>query len=263
MKYKLLGAIIGDIAGKPYEYQRTKVDSLDFDLKLNFHTHTFTDDTVCTIAIADAIVSKESFTSSLVKWCRKYYDRGYGAKFTDWVMGKEHPVLDSYGNGAAMRISPCGWLNLPLQKCLGIAEIATRPSHNHENSYMAAFAVTEAIWTCRNTDPDKEDLLRVFQHYYPGFDFSIPIEEIRKDYRFSCTCEGSVPHALRCFYESTSYEDCLKRCIWLGGDTDTTAAIAGSIAASYYKEIPEHLIEVALQLLPEEMIDVIERFDSF
>lgn len=270
MKYKLLGAIVGDIFGRSYEWDRGRQETLDFDI-YEFKS-SFTDDTVCTIAIADAILKNPDnpdFTSSLVKWCRKYYDRGFGQRFLDWFMGREHPVQDSYGNGAAMRISPCGYpiKDTPPEwlKCFKWTKAATKPSHDHPDSYAAAMLVTQSMlhaYTSGGT-VDKNFFLSLGMTAFPDYDFSKPIEEVRKDYAFDCTCAGSVPQALRCFYESTSYEDCLRRCIWLGGDVDTTCAIAGSIAYAYYQDMPQPMIDYALSVLPKEMIDVIERFDRF
>lgn len=268
MKYKLLGAIVGDIYGKPYEYKE-RPDTLEFDL--NEQQGTYTDDTVCTVAIADAILNNPKdpdFKGSLVKWCRKYRDVGYGAKFIDWFEGKEQPVLDSYGNGAAMRTSACAFFH-DFYVIRKYVEGQVKTSHDHPSSYNAAETVSYAIcdfWEHNaqyNIEELKDEVLIYFGFSYPDYDFSKPIEEVRKDYKFDCTCDGSVPQALRCFYESTSYEDCIRRCIWLGGDTDTTAAIAGSIAYACYKEIPDKMIEYALSVLPEEMIDVIIRFDKF
>lgn len=264
MEYKsLLGAIVGDIFGQPYEFNRTCTDSLDFDFK---YDGKFTDDTVCTIAIAEAIIinpENPDYESSLVKWCRKYPKAGYGAMFFDWFMCRdsERHNLNSYGNGSAMRVSPCGYYPT-LQLAKGEAKRQAEITHGHPEGIKGAECVAELIYSAREYK-NKESLLEIAQEYYPSYDFSKSIEELKAGgYGFNCTCQGSVPQAIRCVYEGTNYEDTIRRAIYLGGDTDTIGAIAGSIAYPLYRNMTSEMAEYAYSILPEEIIKVIEDFDT-
>lgn len=260
MKYRLLGAIVGDICGKPYEFERTRPDNLDFDL-LDVKGD-FTDDTVCTIAIADAFLRSPKcpdYRSSLVRWCKKYYTRGYGARFMEWFTEGGNTIIDSYGNGAAMRISPLGYIHEHIMDANVIK--ATCHTHDHRESYKAAQIVANTIG-CFITD-NETYVPTMWLKTYPDYDWTTSLEEKRKDYKFDCTCQGSVPQAYQCFTESDDYESAIKNAIWLGGDTDTIGAIAGSMAYAYYEEMSPELIDYALSILPQEMIDIINAFDDY
>lgn len=268
MRNVLLGAIIGDMCGKPYEFGRSRVENLnDFDLITP--DSQFTDDTVCTIAIADALIKSSAkspnFKESLITWCRRYPRAGYGKMFYEWFISAEldRPEICSYGNGSGMRVSSCGW-SVDRAKTLELAELSALPTHSHPEGIKGAQAIADCIWTAfSSSDYTKSEVLKVALDYYPEFDFNTPISELRKDYTFNCTCQGSVPQAIKCYLESNSYEDCIRRAIWLGGDTDTIAAMAGSIAFADYWFIPEYLVNAAKNNLPTEMMEVVESFDDF
>lgn len=269
MRNVLLGAIIGDMCGKPYEFMRSRVENLnDFDLITP--ESQFTDDTVCTIAIADALIKSNAkfpnFKESLITWCRRYPGAGYGKMFYKWFMSAEldRPEIYSYGNGSGMRVSSCGW-SIYREKTLELAKLSTLPTHSHPEGIKGAQAIADCIWTANNNSSSdaKSEVLKVALDYYPEFDFNTPISELRKDYTFDCTCQGSVPQAIKCYLESNSYEDCIRKAIWLGGDTDTIAAMAGSIAFADYWFIPEYLVNAAKNNLPTEIMEVVESFDDF
>lgn len=267
MRNVLLGAIIGDMCGKPYEFMRSRVENLnDFDLITP--ESQFTDDTVCTIAIADALIKSNAkfpnFKESLITWCRRYPGAGYGKMFYKWFMSAEldRPEIYSYGNGSGMRVSSCGW-SIYREKTLELAKLSTLPTHSHPEGIKGAQAIADCIWTANNNSDAKSEVLKVALDYYPEFDFNTPISELRKDYTFDCTCQGSVPQAIKCYLESNSYEDCIRKAIWLGGDTDTIAAMAGSIAFADYWFIPEYLVDAAKNNLPTEIMEVVESFDDF
>ena len=262
----LFGAITGDMCGSPYERNLNKNMELD-EIELVTPRMHFTDDTVCSIAIADAIiknVDSPDFEESLIKWCRKYPKVGYGKMFYKWFMSidAERLNIESYGNGSAMRVSPCGWA-LNKDKALELARLSALPTHSHLEGIKGAQAIAECIWTATNSCDAKTIILDTAKKYYPEFNFDVPISELRKDYKFNCTCQESVPQAIKCYLESDSFEDCVKRAIWLGGDTDTIAAIAGSIAYADYWYIPTYLMEIVKNNLPNEMLEVVYAFDDF
>ena len=263
----LLGAIIGDICGQPYE-RAARVDTLE-EITLIPKDPKFTDDTVCTIAVADALLNADgldnvNFKDYLIKWCRKFPNAGYGKMFFEWFMSsdKERPEIESYGNGSAMRVSPCGYM-VERGTARLLATESAIPTHSHEEGVKGARAIAIAVWIARNNALVKEDIYYMARDFYPKFDFTIPISELRKTYKFNCTCQGSVPHAIRCFLECESYEDCIKRAIWLGGDTDTIAAMAGSIAyACGDEEVDQNLIDMAMNCLTPEMRNIVCKFDQ-
>lgn len=266
MKDILFGAIIGDMCGSSYERSFNKDMELDKIELITPEMH-FTDDTVCSIAIADAIikdVDNPNFEESLIKWCRKYPKAGYGKIFYEWFMSvdSERPNIESYGNGSAMRVSSCGWLPTK-DEALELARLSALPTHSHPAGIRGAQAIAECIWTAYNSCNAKALVLDIAKKYYPEFDFDVPISELRKEYTLDCTCQRSVPQAIKCYWESNSFEDCLKRAIWLGGDTDTIAAMAGSITYADYWYVPAYLIEAAKNNLPDEMLEVVDAFDDF
>lgn len=262
---KLLGAIIGDICGSSYELDRFKrlegKATNPTDIELVLSSSTFTDDTVCTIAIADALLHGKVYADSLVEWCRKYRDRGYGWNFGEWIDSDFQKPYGSYGNGAAMRVSPVGWVAKTIEECDLMAASTCACSHNSPEAIIGASAIAESVLLI-SLGATRESLYgTVLNRYYPEF-CKKSLDDIRKNYSFDVTCQGSVPHAILCFIESKSYKHCLQLAISLGGDSDTIACMAGGIANAYYNYIPEDLLFMAYNTLPEDMIQVIEEFDK-
>ena len=260
LKYLLLGGIIGDICGSVYEYSygRTK----DYNRVNLYSPHaTFTDDTICTIAVADHLMSGEPIEDCLVRWVKKYNARGCAGMFKKWVYDENRKPYGSWGNGAAMRISPVGFL--PEDELFKFKDV-TNCTHNCKESLEAAEIVTNMIhelYYDENVSKSDLDMYLSGTSYYKTL--SHTLEEIRPTYGFHVECQESVPQSILCFLESENYEDCLKLAISMGGDADTMACIAGSIAYPYYREIPEKLLNFAIDKLDEDIFDVVCKFDEF
>lgn len=247
----MLGAIIGDIVGSRFEFNNTHKT----DFKLFHKDCSFTDDTICTVAIADAILRKCSYQESLLRWCRSYPNPmgGYGGRFAQWVNSNNPQPYNSYGNGSAMRVSPAAWAFDNLDDVLAEAEKTALPTHNHPEGIKGAKAVAHAIWHFR-TGGTPIEFLSITNSYYP--DFSPALASMGK---FDETAMGTVPLCLNITTGSTDYEDAIRNAIALGGDSDTIAAIVGSIAEARWG-VPWHIGERAIQFLPQSMQDVIHLF---
>lgn len=247
----MLGAIVGDIVGSRFEFNNTR--KTDFEL---FHKGcSFTDDTICTVAIADAILRKCSYQESLLRWCRSYPNPmgGYGGRFGQWVNSNNPQPYNSFGNGSAMRVSPVAWAFDNLDDVLAEAEKTALPTHNHPEGIKGAKAVAHAIWHFR-TGGTLREFLSITNSYYP--DFSPALATMGK---FDETAMGTVPLCLNIITGSTDYEDAIRNAIALGGDSDTIAAIVGSIAEARWG-VPWHIGERAIQFLPQSMQNVIHLF---
>jgi ADP-ribosylglycohydrolase len=258
----MIGAIIGDIVGSIYEFDNHK--SKEFELFSK--ESTFTDDTVMTIAVADFLLcdhgnpGQPRYISYLHKWYKLYPNESYGAKFTVWI--KQFDKIDytkykpynSFGNGAAMRISPVGDTLTTKENVKFITEV----SHNHPEGIKGAQAVASLILLAR-TEKDKAKLRKYIVREF-GYDLSRTVDELREVYEYNETCQKTVPEAIICFLESTDFEDALRNAISIGGDSDTLACITGGIAETYYQEIPKWILEEALKRLPEDIREVVKRF---
>lgn len=259
----MYGAIIGDIAGSVFEFDSTKTKGFE----LFAEGCRPTDDSVMTVAVADALLGlgggetddeiRARLVESLKKWGRRYPDAGYGGRFRHWLQSEETAPYGSFGNGSAMRVSPVAWLYDDVKDVARIAGITAEVTHDHPEGIRGAKAVAMAVHLARFDAPKKK--IRQWVENYYGYDLHRTCREIRKDYSFDVSCQGSVPEAIIAFIDGTDYEDVIREAIALGGDADTQAAIAGSIAEAYYG-IPDELIEEAKQHIPEDMLDVIERF---
>ncbi len=215
----MLGAIIGDIVGSPFEFANVKT----FRLKSLFTPGCeFTDDTICTIAVADALLTGESFGSALQRWCRKYPNPkgGYGGSFNAWLHASCPMPYNSWGNGAAMRVSPVGWAFKSEAETLRAALASAAPTHNHVEGLIGASVVARAIFRLR-VDGVIGDLVDETYGTHPV----LPAPGV-----FDDTCQGCVPLAFAICSESSSFEDALRRAIVYGGDTDTLCSIVGSFA---------------------------------
>lgn len=252
----LRGAICGDIIGSYYEWQSTK----DYDFTLITKFSRFTDDTVCSIAVADALVSNTPLITTMQEWCRKYPNAGYGGNFRRWIVSDSPEAYGSYGNGSAMRVSPVGAVATSVEECLDLAKESAMITHSHPEGIKGAQAVALAIYMGLEGAP-KNDILSELERRF-GYDLTRNYSEIQADYRFQVSCQKSVPEAIIAFMVSDDYESAVRRAVALGGDADTQAAIAGSIAAAYYGEIPEFILSICLAKLTEEMKTVINKFDS-
>lgn len=267
----MLGAMIGDIAGSKYEFNNT----FDYDFEMFGEGCDFTDDTICTVAIADAILNGRSYQESLLDWCRRYPSPkgAYGGRFAGWIRSLDPQPYNSFGNGSAMRVSPVAWLFDDLSQVLEEAEKTALPTHNHPEGIKGAKAVAHAIWhfrksrfleesTERKDEKSKEsddEAMKVFKDiarsYYEDFD--------TRDYpkgKFDETCMDAVPLSFHLLSQSSSFEDAIRLAISHGGDSDTIGAIIGSIAEARFG-IPQEMKEKAISYLPDEMQDVLKQFD--
>lgn len=261
MKNLLLSAAIGDIAGMPYEFEGRTKDYSAVDL-LN-PENTYTDDTVCTFACAEALLKDLDMAENLWRRCRADIHRGFGGRFFGWLIEKEvQPSYHSYGNGSGMRVSAAGFMAKSKDECIDLATKTALPTHDHPEGVKGAVATALAIFY--GMQGKDKDFIReyVLEKYYPDW-AALTYDAIKPGYRFDETCQQTVPAALICFLESQNYVDCLKLAIALGGDADTLAAIAGPMAYAYYREIPEELIANAKAKLPEWMLQVNDEFDGY
>ncbi len=254
----MIGAIIGDIVGSRFEFNNT--NKTDFELFTS--DCDYTDDTICTIAIADAILNKKSYKNSLLEWCRKYpAPKGaYGASFARWIHSEDPQPYNSYGNGSAMRVSPVGWLFDGYQKTITQAQLSALPSHNHINGIFGAECVAALIFKLRTKELSKAKIRDYVSGYGYGYEIR-SVSRIRKTNTFNETCHVTVPQAISCFLESADFENAIRLAISIGGDSDTIAAITGSIAEAFY-DIPEDIKTTALSYLPSDMKAIINQFNT-
>ncbi len=260
----MLGAIIGDIAGSRFEWDPIK--NKDFELMTHVGGCRPTDDSIMTIALAAAVLDCDGDYSDLsekaIKYMRsygrKYPHAGYGGSFNAWLSSILPQPYNSFGNGSAMRVSSCAYVANTLDEALEICRAVTAVTHNHPEGIKGAEAVTAAIYLALHGGSILEIRDYINRHYYP-MDFKL--DSIRDSYSFDVTCQGSVPQAIMAFLESSDFEDAVRNAISLGGDADTQAAIAGSIAEAYYG-IPAEMRKLAFTFLDEDMIGVVNRFEG-
>jgi ADP-ribosylglycohydrolase len=245
----MLGAIAGDIAGSIYENLRTKRK----DVRLFGRLATFTDDTVLTVAVADAILGDGDYARAIKSYARRYPLRGYGPRFVAWMVKPGYKPYHSFGNGSAMRVSPVGFACDSEQEVLQEARRSAECTHNHPEGIKGAQATALAVYLAR-VGADKESIRKRIQAEF-GYDVSRTVDEIRPGYAFDITCQGSVPEAIIAFLDSTSCEDALRNAISLGGDSDTQACIAGGIAEAYYKDISSEILRQVRKRLTRDLWD--------
>lgn len=250
----MLGAIAGDIVGSVYENFRTKRK----DFALFTPLSTYTDDSVLTVAVADAILKRQPYGAMIKAYARRHPLRGYGPKFLLWMASSRMTPYNSFGNGSAMRVSPVGWAYHSVEEVLLEAQRTAECTHNHSEGIKGAQATALAVFWAR-TGADKETIRREIEQRF-GYDLHRTIDGIRPSYGFDITCQGSVPEAIVAFLDSTSFEDALRNAVSLGGDADTQAAIAGSIAEAYYKDIPENILSEVTRRLSRDLWEVTDPF---
>ena len=253
----MIGAIIGDMVGSIYEFRNYK--ATDFEPFLSPSAH-FTDDTIMTIAVADGLLNNRDPQESLRDWGRRYWSNGgCGQRFASWLSTPDPQPYDSFGNGAAMRISAVAWLSDSYDEAMRNADRFTEISHNHPEGMKAARATVSAIWWAReglSADDIRQRIVDSFE-----YDMSRTTDEIRPTYFFSEASQKSVPEALICALEGNSYEEVVRLAISIGGDSDTIAAIAGSVAEARFG-IPEKYISHVRKLMQKDMLDVLNQFDE-
>ncbi len=265
----MYGAILGDIIGSPYEFERGGKTK---QFELFTRQSRFTDDSVMTIAVADAILTgkaggcladeaqmKELFTSAMQDWGHRYPNAGYGGRFYQWLARGEREPYGSFGNGSGMRVSPTGWAAGDLDQTRTLARWSAEVTHNHPEGIKGAEAIASAIFLAR-TGHEKNDIRDYIVREF-GYDLNRTCDEIRPSYHFDVTCQGSVPESIIAFLESESFEDAVRTAVSLGGDTDTQGAMTGSIAEAFYG-VPAQLQAECEQRLPDDMREILTRFTS-
>ena len=249
----LIGAIAGDIIGSVYEFRSIKTT----DFELFFDYSTFTDDTVMTVANADWLLTGDSLLGIMQDYGHSY-QANYGGWFQSWLREENPQPYGSWGNGSAMRVSPIGWAFDTLEETLDTAKRSAEVTHNHPEGIKGAQATATCIYLAR-TGKTKQEIKEYIETTF-DYNLSRTCEEIRPTYHFNESCQGTVPESIIAFLESTDYESAIRLTIFLGGDADTMGAITGGIAEAYYKEIPEHITEGVIKRLPDEFIDIMQRF---
>jgi ADP-ribosylglycohydrolase len=250
----MLGAILGDVIGSVHEYAGTKTK----DFPLFVSASTFTDDSVLTVAVADWIMSGQDLAGLLRAYAHAYPGRGYGGMFYDWACDRLRGPYNSFGNGAAMRVSPVGFAFDKIEDVLTWAERSAAVTHNHPEGIRGAQATAVAIYLARQGQSKDQIRATIESHF--GYDLHARLDQIRPSYGFDETCRGTVPQALVAFLESTSYEDAIRNAISLGGDADTLACITGGVAEAFYGGVPPDLAQRGMVLLDDQLVAVIERF---
>lgn len=263
----MYGAILGDIIGSPYEFD---MGGKCKDFPLFSRNSTYTDDTVMTIAVADAFLStaanaedadiRRRLIRSMQTYGRKFPYAGYGGMFRRWLRSDNPQPYGSYGNGSAMRVSSIAWLYDDLDTVRRMARLSAEVTHNHPEGIKGAEAAASAIYLAR-TGSTKEQIKAYMEDTF-GYDLSRTCDEIRPTYHHVESCQETVPEAITAFLEGESFEDVLRTAVSLGGDCDTLTCIAGSIAEGFYG-IPEELKQECRNRLPGQLLEVLQKFDSF
>ena len=260
----MYGAILGDIIGSPFEFDqggKTKEFPL-FSKKSGF-----TDDSVMTLAVADALMTagkdpertKTLLVYSMQRWGKKEPDAGYGGMFYRWLRMENPQPYGSYGNGSAMRVSSAGWLYDTLEETREMARLTAEVTHNHPEGIKGAESVAAVIFLARNGKSKEEIREYVVSEF--GYDLSLTCDEIRPGYHHVETCQETVPEAITAFLEGNGFEDVIRTAVSLGGDCDTLTCIAGSMAEAFYG-VPEELKEECRERITPEMREILERFDK-
>ncbi|MDY5463307.1 ADP-ribosylglycohydrolase family protein [Hornefia butyriciproducens] len=257
----MIGAIIGDIAGSRFE--RASHKSKEFEL-FNRKCRP-TDDSVMSLAVAKAILESEENTEALSEkaiacmqeFGRLYPNAGYGGTFRKWIQADDPKPYNSYGNGSAMRVSPCGFAAGSLDEAKELSALVTKVSHDHPEGMKGAEAIAVAVYMAKSGE--SKDVIRKYveENYYK---LEFTIDGIRKSYKFDVSCQGSVPVALEAFFESTDFEDAVRTAVSVGGDSDTIAAMAGSVAEAYYG-VPEGIVYDAIEFLDARQMEILYLFE--
>lgn len=250
----LCGAIAGDVIGSFYEWNRTK----DTDFRLFTTSSKFTDDTVMTVVNADWLLTNDKLWVIMQNYGNRYPHAGYGGMFRSWLRAEEPKPYNSFGNGSAMRVSPVGWAFDTLEDTLQAARQSAEVTHNHPEGVKGAQATAACIFMAR-TGRSKHEIKEYIEQTF-GYDLNRTCDEIRPSYLMNVTCQGSVPESIIAFLESTDFESAIRLAVSLGGDADTMGAITGGIAEAYYGGVPGHIKKEVLKRLPNEFIDVMQKF---
>lgn len=262
----MYGAILGDIIGSPFEFDRGDKTK---DFKLFSRRSHFTDDSVMTLAVCEALLKvgqdatvkeiEDAVISSMQSWGRRYPHAGYGGYFRRWLTACHPEPYNSFGNGSAMRVSAVGWLYDSLENTRTVAKATANVTHNHPEGIKGAEATASAIFMARNGS-SKEEIKKYIENEF-HYDLNRTLDEIRPSYHMDETCQKTVPEAIIAFLEAKDFEDAIRNAVSLGGDTDTLGAITGSIAEAYYG-IPEWLMTECRKRINKDMRVVLDDFND-
>lgn len=254
----MLGAITGDIVGSVYEFENHKTK----DFPLLTDQSIFTDDTILTVAVADVLLHGGTYTDAFKRYYQLYPNPcgGYGARFQTWAASSDSQPYNSWGNGAAMRVSPVAYVHQDLDAVLEAAKQTAVVTHNHPEGIKGAQATAAAIFLARQGQTKNA----IRQYIETQFDYSLgrSLDQIRPGYRFNESCQGTVPEAIISFLESTDFTDAIRNAVSLGGDADTLTCITGGIAEAFYGEVPEAITDRVWGLLPDQLKTIIVQFKA-
>ncbi len=250
----MLGALAGDIIGSVHEFMGTK--STEFPLFVD--ASRFTDDSVLSIAVADCLLTGASYVEKFYEYARAYPDRCYGAGFSRWIESGSREPYNSWGNGAAMRVSAVGFARGTMEEVLAEAKRSAEGTHNHPEGIRGAQATAAAVFLGRQGET-KAGIRRFVQERF-GYDLTRTVDAIRPTYSFNESCQGTVPEAITAFLDSSDYEEAVRLAISLGGDADTLACIAGGIAEAFYGSVPKQIADRALVILDDRLRGMVLRF---
>lgn len=261
----MLGAVFGDIVGSIYEWKNVKTK----DFPLQKSGTRYTDDSVMTLAVAKWLLEDASHTETYLIQCmqelgRKDIGAGYGERFKEWLLSESPQPYNSWGNGAAMRVSPVALYANNLEETLELARITASVTHNHPEGVKGALAVAECVFICKemqDLETAKREIKKIIPMKY-GYNLNRTLDEIRTSYSFDVSCQGSVPEAIIAFLESTSLEDCVRNAVSIGGDSDTIAAIACSIYSAKTTSDDEELMKRFEYYLPQDLMQIMEEFET-
>ncbi|MBR2576754.1 MAG: ADP-ribosylglycohydrolase family protein [Firmicutes bacterium] len=261
----MLGAITGDIVGSPYEYCGELIEADEFPLFSPYSE--FTDDTVMTVAIAEALMkgggdrkkTRSLFITEMRKFGRFYPNAGYGGLFAEWLCREDEEGYGSFGNGSAMRVSPVAWFFDDLQTVEEFAELSASVTHDHPEGIKGAQAIAAAIFLAR-TGKTKEEIRTYIEKRF-GYDLDHEVEEFQRMARITSSCQVTVPEAIVAFLEGENFEDVIRRAVSIGGDTDTLAAMAGSIAEAFYS-IDDEIRQETMKRLSPDLRSVVEQWNA-
>ena len=264
----MYGAILGDMIGAPYEFDRGKKTK---EFPLFSKRSQFTDDSVMTIAVAEALMNLDkeadddavhhAVSKAMQSWGRNYPNAGYGCRFSAWLFDNDRPEpYGSWGNGSAMRVSSVGWLYDTIEETRRYAKLTAEVTHNHPEGIKGAEATACAIFMARN-GASKDEIKKYIIHEF-GYDLSRTCDEIRPGYHHVESCQETVPEAITAFLEGNDFEDVIRTAVSLGGDCDTLTCISGSIAEAFYG-VPEDMKAECRRRLPEDMIKILDQFEEY
>ena len=250
----MIGAIAGDIVGSIYEWHNVKTK----DFPLFSDTCFFTDDSILTVALADSILTGAPYAENLKKYYRWYPEGGYGGSFRRWARSSSSEPYNSWGNGAAMRISPVGFAYDDLDTVLQKAKEFTEITHNHPEGIKGGQATATAIFLAR-TGKSKAEIRQFVEDRFQ-YDLSRHVDEIRPTYDFDESCQGTVPQAIRAFLDSSDFEDAIRTAVSLGGDSDTLTCITGGIAQAFYGSVPDLIQQKVYSILDDRLGGITRQF---